>query len=409
MMRNFLDPEVAHHLAITMTKKGMSPKHHPSAIEQRLNVSQIVFGKQFDNPVGLAAGFDKDGEVVQEMFDLGFGFVEVGTVTPQPQPGNPKPRMYRLVEDYGIINRYGFNSKGCAAVKENLATFRDPSIGKDQAIQQDEASNMLLATFHWLKRTLYPTHHAKGLVGINIGKNKTTDDAVVDYEHNIRELGPLSDFLVVNISSPNTPGLRDLQVSGLEQLLRRCLHTRDELDNKPPLLVKLAPDLNDDELKIIALTCKELDIDGLVVSNTTVTRPDVLISKNQKESGGLSGAPIRDRSTECISKLYQLTDGTIPIIGVGGVGSGKDAFDKLRAGASLVEVYSMMVYNGPGVVSRIRNELAELMIHHGKRSIEDVVGMDHEDIFWRRREMVKIQSRRRNSQNLLDEVMDDEL
>ncbi|GKY90378.1 hypothetical protein MPSEU_000011800 [Mayamaea pseudoterrestris] len=408
LMRRLLDPEVAHQLAILLSKKGLSPIYHPSAAEQQITASQTIFGLTFSNPVGLAAGFDKDGKVIQEMLDLGFGFVEIGTVTPQPQPGNAKPRMYRLVEDFGIINRYGFNSQGTLAVKEYLEAFRrSATTTTKDAARDEELLNKFIAgltrVYHWL---LPPHRHQQGVIGVNIGKNKTTEDAAADYEYNIYQLGPLADFMVINISSPNTPGLRDLQTQGLEVLLARCLQARDELENRPPLLVKLSPDLSEEELQVVALTCRELGVDGLVVSNTTVNRPEILLSKHRNETGGLSGKPISSKSTECIRQLYRLTDGSIPIIGVGGVGSGRDAFEKLRAGASLVEVYSMMVYQGPGVVSKIRKELAELMMQHDKRRIEDVVGMDHEDIFWRRREAVQVQSRRHDTKMLLTETLD---
>jgi dihydroorotate dehydrogenase len=400
-----------------MAQRGFAPRHRPSGLEQSVSFESVVFGKTFPNPIGLGAGFDKDGAIVQPMLDLGFGFVEVGTVTPEPQAGNAKPRMFRLVEDYGIVNRYGFNSQGVAAVEANLKQYRKDSMppppppppdADTETPESDTAGSTIASTLRWMWMTLYPEQHAVGgIVGVNIGKNKLTEDAAQDFCENIRRLGrpgpgpgpgpgpACADYLVINISSPNTPGLRDWQdAAKLESLLQTCIQTRNALgegsnDNdgkRVPLLVKLAPDLTDDDMKDIARVLVKSDIDGIVVTNTTNQRPDDLISKHRVEVGGLSGAPVRDKSTEVIRTLFALTDGNIPIIGVGGVGSGHDAYVKLKAGASLVQVYSMMVYKGPGVVSKIRKELAELMLQNGQRSIEDVVGMDHDDIFWRKRE-----------------------
>ncbi|GAX17590.1 dihydroorotate dehydrogenase [Fistulifera solaris] len=356
LMRRFLDPETAHEVALEFARRGWSPKHRPSALEQQLRVSSQVFGLQFTNPIGLAAGFDKHGTVVSPMLDLGFGFVEIGTVTPQPQPGNPKPRMFRLTEDRALINRYGFNSVGAEQVAENLAKSMQPS------------------TMH------------QGIVGVNVGKNKTTEHAVEDYVQGIRILGPLADYLVINISSPNTPGLRDLQhKDALQPLLEACLAARDALSRHVPLLVKLAPDLSDDELSQLAQLCLQLQVDGLIVSNTTNVRPDDLLSYHRGELGGLSGAPLKDKSTHCIRQVYAATNGELPIIGVGGIESGKDVYEKLSAGASLVQVYSPLVYHGPGLVSRLRHELAEHMLQNGYRDISQVIGLDHEELQWKRR------------------------
>ena len=421
----------------------MAPTHHPSALEQQLHVQQTLFGnKSFDNPIGLAAGFDKDGQIVNSMLQLGFGFVEIGTVTPQPQPGNPKPRMFRLTNDKAIINRYGFNSQGSKSVKQNLEQYyqtiypelQGDTKEEDRIVKPDHP--VLSGTWHALQglyETLVPTNNSgpRGLLGVNIGKNKvTTDpDAIVqDYVGLIESLGPYADFMVINISSPNTKGLRDLQQGeSLERLLRACLQARDKLivsnttqtlststesslavlptlaSRTLPILVKLAPDLTDQDLLEIANTCRRVGIDGIVVTNTTNQRPKDLVSSKTlvNQMGGLSGKPIKDVSTECIRKLYKYTDGAIPLIGVGGVESGHDAFDKLKAGASLVEIYSTMIYKGPGVVSQIRHELAQLMIQNGKRNIKDVIGMDHEGIFWRRREEHRLLPIRRESKDRL--------
>lgn len=381
----------AHTLAIYFAKRGWSPIHHPSALEQRTHVSSTVFGRTFDNPIGLGAGFDKDGEIIQEMLNLGFGFVEIGTVTPQPQPGNPKPRMFRLVEDFGIINRYGFNSAGSSVVKNNLREFRQRQKHPGESLHEEQS------LLHSIWSTLYPPYNKQGVLGVNIGKNKTSEDAVADYVTGIETLGPYADYIVINISSPNTAGLRDLQqADALKTLLTACLKARDrvapssenakEKSTSVPLLVKLAPDLSDEELRHVAQTCLVMGVDGIVVTNTTLQRPADLLSREAGEIGGLSGTPIKDRSTECIRNVFTATEGRLPIIGVGGIGSGKDAYEKLAAGASLVQVYSMMVYKGPGLISRIRHELAECMVQNGKRTLQDVVGSDHDEIYWKKRE-----------------------
>mmetsp|Transcript_25657 Transcript_25657/g.40262 ORF Transcript_25657/g.40262 Transcript_25657/m.40262 type:complete len:249 (-) Transcript_25657:20-766(-) len=225
----------------------------------------------------------------------------------------------------------------------------------------------------------------QGILGVNLGKNKTSDDEIGDYTTGIRKLGPYADYLVINVSSPNTPGLRSLQQrEPLHNLLTSTTKARDEYAPHAPVYVKIAPDLSLSEMEDVAAVVMETDIDGMIVSNTTNARPESLVSPKKREVGGLSGAPIKNRSTECIRTMYKLTNGTIPIIGVGGVGSGRDAYDKLKAGASLIQVYSMMVYEGPGVVSRIRKELADLLVENGYKNVEDVVGADCEDIYWRR-------------------------
>jgi dihydroorotate dehydrogenase len=415
LMRTYLDPEVAHSLALELTQRGLAPRHRPSSLEQRLDVKSVLAipmdgetnssSLVFPNPIGLAAGFDKDGQAIQALLDMGFGSVEIGTVTPQPQPGNPKPRMFRLADDLGIINRYGFNSKGADIVENNLRAFRQ---AQAQATQQNSTTNnkqqqhqqsMLLSLFY----TLFPPPKpAQGLLGINIGKNKITEDAKIDYVHNILQLGPYADYLVINISSPNTPNLRDLQKpEALRELVQACLDARTQLEllnnnnnndnqgknkNKkpvPPLFVKLSPDLTPEELESMIPVLRQ--VDGVVVTNTTNQRPDELISKQHvHEIGGLSGAPIKDKSTEMIRSLYKAMDGNVFIVGVGGVGSGEDAYEKLKAGASVVQIYSMMVYQGPGCVSKIRHDLAVIMEERGHKSLEDVVGRDHEEIFWKK-------------------------
>jgi dihydroorotate dehydrogenase len=263
-----------------------------------------------------------------------------------------------------IINRYGFNSQGVEAVKERLQAFR---------AKIDHNS-------------------LRGLLGVNLGKNKTSETPLEDYQTLIRELGPYADYLVVNVSSPNTPGLRDLQsTESLEYLLSGCDETRQELqvEKVPPLLVKLSPDLTDEQLKEIAAILLQLKeagrVDGIIVTNTTTDRPNGLQSPNRNEAGGLSGRPLRQRSTECIRLLYAVTQGQLPIIGVGGIFTARDAFEKIKAGASVVQVYSGMVVQGPGLVSTLRHDLAQILKENGYRSLDQVVGLDHEELYWRRR------------------------
>ncbi|NWS75486.1 PYRD dehydrogenase, partial [Crotophaga sulcirostris] len=337
-----------------------------------------VLGQRFRNPVGLAAGFDKQGEAVDGLYRMGFGFVEVGTVTPKPQEGNPRPRVFRLVEDEAVINRYGFNSHGHGAVERRL-----------RARQETQ-----------LRLT------GEGMpLGVNLGKNKSSPDAAADYVAGVRRLGPLADYLVVNVSSPNTPGLRDLQGKAeLRDLLAKVLAERDALpcERRPALLVKIAPDLSARDRQDIASVVCELGVDGLIISNTTVSRPSSLRSRQRAEAGGLSGKPLRELSTQTIREMYALTGGRgragaggtgwghpscpdpvpahagrVPIIGVGGVSSGRDALEKIRAGASLVQLYTALVYHGPPVVGAVKRELEELLREQGFKNVMEAVGADH--------------------------------
>jgi dihydroorotate dehydrogenase len=387
MLQRFLNPEQAHDLAIRMA--NYAPTHRPSAIEQRIDVSSTLWGRlDFPNSIGLAAGFDKDGETIESLLKMGFGFVEIGSVTLKPQPGNPSPRMFRLVEDEGIINRYGFNSMGADAVEGHLKAYRE-------AQQQRKQSRTLI-------NDLLFGAPPQGLLGINLGKNKTSATPLADYQALILQLGPYADYLVINVSSPNTPGLRDLQESSsLEELLKGCQKARDELPMRPPLLVKLSPDLTDDELQEIANVLMNLKMDGIILTNTTTERPPSLISLNQNETGGLSGRPLQQRSTDCIRKLYQWTNGSIPIIGVGGIFDGTDVHEKLRAGASLVQVYSGMVYRGPGMLSKLRHELAELMLQNGQRRLQDVIGIDHHELYWQKRQEEVVHTNQKQHETML--------
>ncbi|KAM8945967.1 dihydroorotate dehydrogenase (quinone), mitochondrial [Pelodytes ibericus] len=349
-LQRLVPPELAHTLSVRLVALGLLPriKNHDS---EELEV--LVLGHRFRNPVGVAAGFDKHGEAVDGLFKMGFGFVEIGSVTPNPQEGNPAPRVFRLPEDQAIINRYGFNSHGVDAVRQRLQKRRE-------------------------KQTLLT---AGGMpLGINLGKNKTSEDAAADYTRGVQELGPLADYLVINVSSPNTPGLRELQ--GREQLrhlLAKVVKARNSLqsNHRPALLVKIAPDLSKTDKEDIATVLTELGIDGLIVSNTTISRPPTLQDPQSCEAGGLSGAPLRDMATETVREMYSLTAGKIPIIGVGGVSSGLDALEKIRAGASLVQLYTALTYQGPPIVGRVRRELKILLLEQGFSSVSEAVGADH--------------------------------
>ncbi len=342
-----LPPEMAHGLTIQALKFGLVP---PQPRFQPPSLAVSLWGMQFPNPVGLGAGFDKNAEVADAMLRQGFGFVEVGTVTPRPQPGNPGPRMFRLPEDGAIINRMGFNNQGLDVVADRLRRRR---------------------------RT--------GIVGVNLGKNKDTQDAAADYELGAARMGPLADYLVINVSSPNTPGLRALQSrTQLEELVGR---TRAALNAaisvpaaRPPLLLKIAPDLAVGDLTDIAAVTLAGQLDGLIVSNTTIARPDTLRSPLAGETGGLSGAPLFDLSTEVLRRMYRLTRGKVPLIGVGGITSGLDAYVKIRAGASLVQIYSAMVYEGPALVGRIKHDLVTLLQRDGFSNITQAVGADQREV-----------------------------
>src|SRR5882672_887014 len=340
-----MPPEAAHHAALYALEHGLVGRR---AEPDDPILATEVFGLEFGNPIGLAAGFDKDARVVDAMLSLGFGFVEAGTVTPQAQKGNPKPRLFRLDEDQAVINRLGFNSGGVEAFAHRLAKRQH-------------------------------RRHAPGIVGANVGKNRDTQDGAADYVACIDQLAGLSDYLVVNLSSPNTPGLRGLQARApIEDLLRRVLLARNraapDQKNLPPLLAKVGPDLSNEQLRDIAEVALGVGIDGLIVGNTTVERPPSLKSRQKNEAGGLSGAPLLAASTACLAELYRLTRGKLPLIGCGGVASGADAYAKIKAGASLVQVYSAFVFQGPGLAMRIKYELAQALRADGFNRVSDAVG-----------------------------------
>jgi len=357
-LRRLLDAEGAHRAGIWAARLGVwpsDPRPDPPILRTR------AFGLAFPNPIGLAAGFDKDAECPSAMLGVGFGFVEVGSVTPRPQPGNAKPRAFRLEEHGAVVNRYGFNSLGAGAAAGRLEAFRA----------------------RW-RRDPEGTARQGGLVAVNLGKNKATpeDGAANDYAAGVAALARHADFIVINVSSPNTPGLRALQGRAqLERLLRAVKEARDALppeQGRPPLLVKVAPDLSTQDVADVAAAVAAAGADGIVVGNTTVSRPDgVRDHPSASEAGGLSGKPLMALSTAVLAEFYRRTGGRVPLVGCGGVASGADAYAKIRAGASLVELYTALAYEGPALVPRVKRELAELLERDGFASVGEAVGADH--------------------------------
>jgi len=346
VLQRTVDAETAHHLSVKLlsTAPFLVPK---SSSQNDSTLETSVWGINFCNPVGMAAGFDKDAEAMSGLSRVGFGFVEVGSITPLPQPGNEKPRVFRLVEDSAVINRYGFNSCGHDAALKRLEKFRS-----------DDADSSVV-------------------IGINLGKNKTSESARDDYVNGVMKLGQYGDYIVINVSSPNTPGLRDLQgKKRLQNLCDAAVKARNELSNNPPILVKIAPDLTDDDKKDISSVVMQSAIDGIIVSNTTISRPSSLESSNKQQGGGLSGRPLRHVSTALIKDMYKLTKGTVPIVGVGGIENGSDAYEKIRAGASLVQLYTAFTYHGPPIVDTIKKELSSLLKADGFACVKDAVGVD---------------------------------
>lgn len=341
-----LDAEKAHHLAISALRFGLYPwansrRNYP-------NLRQTIAGINFENPIGLAAGFDKNAECISSLWKAGFGFLEAGTVTPKPQSGNPKPRLFRLEPDEAIINRLGFNNKGENNFKRNIKYFQQLSENKE-------------------------------IFGINIGKNKTTEDPVADYLHLLHELYNLSAYITINISSPNTPGLRSIQSAEmlddfLSQISKLGNQLQVEHAKRTPLFLKIAPDVSEEELRDICTLSLAHGLDGLIVTNTTLSRPASLKSRYKHEAGGLSGRPLFALSTETLRKAYRFTEGKIPLIGVGGVASADDAWEKIRAGASLVQIYSALIYQGLEMIPRVVRELSERVEREGFANIREVIG-----------------------------------
>ncbi|MGE3247800.1 MAG: quinone-dependent dihydroorotate dehydrogenase [Beijerinckiaceae bacterium] len=348
-----MDAEKAHGATIRMLKAGNWLPPLGGRDDPRL--ATTAFGLEFPNPLGMAAGFDKHAEVPDALLRLGFGFTEIGTVTPLPQPGNPQPRLFRLVEDEGVVNRFGFNSEGHSEVYKRLA-------GRSGR---------------------------KGIVGVNVGANKDAADRVDDYVAGIRAFADVAVYFIVNISSPNTPGLRDLQqASVLDDLLARVLEARDAAASKGgrtsvllPVLLKIAPDLTPGDLDDIVRVCRARGVDGMIVGNTTITRPESLRSSHRGETGGLSGKPLFDLSTRMLAETFVRVERQFPIIGAGGIHDAQSAIAKIEAGATLLQLYSALVYRGPALVSEIKKGLIAHMQSNGIRAIVDMVGMRAAD--WR--------------------------
>ena len=335
-----LPAERAHRAAITTLKLGLGPKHKSDYPELRTDLA----GLSLPNPVGLAAGFDKDAEVPGAMLAAGFGFVECGSVTPRPQAGNPKPRLFRLTEDKAVINRMGFNNHGLDVFAKNL---------KARAGQS-------------------------GIVGANLGANKDSEDRAADYITGLSRLWGLADYFTINISSPNTPGLRDMQSGdALDDLLGRIAEERGRLAGEnpsAPIFVKVAPDLDFAQIDKITLLARTYGMSGLIISNTTISRPDDLKSQHKGEAGGLSGAPLTALSTRILKEFYAASEGRIPLIGVGGIGSAAHAYDKIRAGASAVQLYSALVYEGPSLGAQICKDLVARLKADGFKNVSEALG-----------------------------------
>ncbi|MFL6374946.1 MAG: quinone-dependent dihydroorotate dehydrogenase [Pyrinomonadaceae bacterium] len=356
-----MDAEHAHELGLKTLTNGLAAPFYTDDVDPILSCER--FGLSFRSPLGIAAGFDNNGLVVEPLSRLGFGFVEVGTVTARPQPGNPKPRLFRLAEDKALINRLGFNNDGAAVVAERLAR---------------------------LKR--------RCMIGVNIGRNKdVTNDAAVDnYLEAFSEIWSVADYIVVNVSSPNTPGLRDLQqgenlddlISALQEKNRGLgAAVKIVASEQPPnlgkqstgkpLLVKIAPDLNDREIESVVEVALRHDLAGIIATNTTVSRDGLKADTAAISAGGLSGAPLRELSTDIIRQIYKLTDGRMPIVGVGGIFTSEDAFEKIAAGASLIQAYTGFIYGGPSFPATVNNGLARLLRERGFSSIDEAVGTAH--------------------------------
>jgi dihydroorotate dehydrogenase len=334
-----MPPELAHRATLSLLELAQPILPRAEADDPRLNVQ--VLGLNFPNPIGLAAGFDKDALAPDAMLRLGFGFVECGTVTPLPQVGNPRPRLFRLNADRAVINRMGFNNRGAERMAARLAS-----------------------------------RPRRRILGVNVGANKDSSDRKSDYRHALARLASFADYIAVNISSPNTPGLRGLQDKNeLELLLALLVEERTRLATKVPLLLKIAPDIPLGALDDIVAVALGAGIEGLIVGNTTIARPATLRSTNANESGGLSGIPLLKPSTALLRETYVRAGSRLVLVGVGGIASGADAFAKICAGASLVELYTALVFSGPGLVAKIKKDLLKLLERNGITRVADAVGM----------------------------------
>ena len=336
-----LDPEVAHDLAIKSLKANFLPKSFFDVAEEEMLETKL-FNKKLPNPIGLAAGFDKSAEVYNSLFKFGFGFIEVGTITPKKQLGNPKPRIFRLEKDKALINRLGFNNHGSEIVSNRI-------------------SNNL----------------PDGILGINIGPNKETKNKEEDYFKCMEKLSIYSDYITINISSPNTEGLRDFHDQNeMEKLLIGLNKIRKEKKINQPVVLKLSPDISDSKISPIIELIKKYKIHGVIISNTTDKNRESLIDSKKSEIGGLSGQPLKNISTKLIKKFYKETRGKIQIVGVGGIDSGESTFEKITAGANAVQLYTGMIYKGPGIVKNIKTDLISILKKHNFKNIKDAVGIN---------------------------------
>ncbi|KAE9406243.1 hypothetical protein BT96DRAFT_915472 [Gymnopus androsaceus JB14] len=373
VLRHTVDAETSHQIAVKVLRSGLGPKD-PIADDEKLKFE--LWGHHISNPVGLAAGFDKDGEAIDGLLDLGFSWVEIGSITPKPQPGNPKPRVFRLAEDGAVINRYGFPSQGHETVLSRIRA-RLPTFLTGQESNASLRDGSLLA--------------------VNLGKNKDSPaDSIDDFVAGVRKFGPYSDVLVVNVSSPNTPGLRGLQnKASLEALLSGVIQARDSLppsylgSQKPRLVLKIAPDLNQSQIEDIAQVIKSSGIDGVIVSNTTTQRPSHLLSASRSETGGLSGPPIKPYTLAALKTLRANLPADIPIIGCGGISTGEDALEYARAGATMVQVYTGFGYDGVGTCRRIKDQIVDTLQKEGT-TWADIVKNAVEELSFKGEEVAKV-------------------
>jgi dihydroorotate dehydrogenase len=360
-----LEPETAHEATLRALEAGLYPR---SLGTDDPRLGQTLMGLHFPNPIGIAAGFDKDARVPDAVLGMGCGFAEIGTITPKPQEGNPRPRVFRLIQDRALINRLGFNNQGHEAALARLQRRAERHAGKPSA----------------------------GIVGVNVGANKDATDRAADYALGVETFTPVASYFTINISSPNTPGLRDLQApAALDELLGRIMALRAQLvtlgQPQRPIVVKIAPDIAEDDLPAIAERLLAHKVDGAAVSNTTLARSGLGQSAGQRagqnrfadEAGGLSGRPLFDRATRALAQLYLLTEGRLPLIGIGGIDSGATALAKIEAGASLIQLYTGLVYEGPGLIARIKMELTAAMDRDGARGQHSLTGRKAQE--WARR------------------------
>jgi dihydroorotate dehydrogenase len=336
------DPELAHNLAIKSLKLNLTPNLFDQSKDDPMFISSL-FGKKIDNPIGIAAGFDKNAEVYNPLFRLGFGFVEVGTVTPMEQYGNPKPRVFRLVEDQALINRLGFNNLGAKNISIRIRS--NPN---------------------------------KGLLGVNIGPNKDSKNRLDDYLIGLRNFHDIADYITINISSPNTENLRNFhEETRFDELINSIQEEKDKLKSKIPIVVKISPDISDRQIDLISEILLKHNVSSIIVSNTTSNNRENLQDILKHQKGGLSGKPLELASNKLISKFHKLLKGKIAIIGVGGVDSGESAYKKFLAGASFVQLYTGMVFQGPGIVIKIKKELKEILINEGVKNFREIVGKNY--------------------------------